>query len=642
MSLVDDIAFQLFGKRTSKKPYYKLQKKLRQAHIGVPSDRYVAYAMFVSLIVGAIGGLISYMLIGFFLQMELPFTFYVTEGSIQEWMVFHKEALISLLVVPIFILVFAQITYRIILLYPSLTASTRRSQIDATIPHAVTFMYAMSKGGVNIMDIFRSLHEHSNVYGGVGKEAGMVVRDLDYFGHNITTALRNVGDITPSEKFKSFTEGLISTIDSGGNLTSYLSAKSIQLQNEAVQEQKSFLETLSIIAEMYVTAFVAFPLFLITIIVVMGMMSGGYLSFLQLIVYLVIPVGSFGFLMVLDIISNRLPDQRALYTESKKLEIFKNAQTIEPKKSEEHLFYAFERYDQIERIRAFIQNPLSAIFDEPSRALYISIPVGLLYLAALIWPMWVIAPLTINDVDEYLIISLLIILTPFVFFYEVRERRIKNMEDAIPDFLTGLASIQDAGLTLAKAIKLILSSNLGVLSSEIRKMWGEIQWGSTTSSAFIRFERRVRTGSISRTVALITKASEVSGDIREVLNIAARDATTSKSLRLERRANMSMYVIVVYISFAVFLFIIIVLTTMFLPRVPTDINMGGQGAAGVGEFFGQGFDLEAYKTLFFHAVIIQGLFSGLIAGQMGEGNILSGLKHSVIMMVIAFVLFMFL
>ncbi|MDY6960010.1 MAG: type II secretion system F family protein, partial [Halobacteriota archaeon] len=435
---------------------------------------------------------------------------------------------------------------------------------------------------------FRSLYEHSNIYGGVGKEAGVIVRDLDYFGLNITAALHNLGEITPSEKLKSLTEGLISTIDSGGNLTTYLSAKSIQLQNEALQEQKTFLETLAIIAEMYVTAFVAFPLFLITIIVVMGMMSGGYLSILQLIVYLVIPVGSVVFLMVLDMLSGRLPDQRAIYSESKKLEVFKDAPMTEPKESEAHLFYAFERYDRREKFMTFLRNPLRAIFDEPSRSLYISIPLALLYLVSILYPMWVMAPLNIMDIDEYFVIALLIAIVPFTFFYEVRERRIKKMEDAIPEFLTGLASIQDAGLTLARSIKLILSSNLGVLTSEIRKMWGEIQWGSTTSSAFIRFEKRVRTGSISRTVALITKASEVSGDIREVLNIAARDAATSKNLRQERRANMSMYVIVVYISYAVFLFIIIILTTMFLPRVPTDVNMASEGASAA-SLFSEGF-----------------------------------------------------
>lgn len=607
--------------------------------MGVPSDKYVAAAMLSSIIIGVFGGFLGYLILGVVLDLELPFTlFYVTEGSSQAWAVANKELLLTLGVVPLFILLFAQISYRLFLYYPSFSASVRKGQIDATVPYAITFMYAMSKGGVNIIDIFKSLREYSNVYGEVGNEAGMIIRDTEYFGHDITTALHNVSDITPSDKFKNFLEGLISTIDSGSNITSYLSAKSQQFQKEAAQEQKNFLETLAIIAEVYVTAFIAFPLFLITIIVVMGMMSGGYLTVLQLIIYFVIPLGSMVFVILLSSMSGKSAEHRAFFTTSKRLDVFKDVPTAETKSSESHLFSAFERHDKRQKLIEFLKNPLRAIFEEPSLALYISVPAGVIYFIVMLYHLMGINPITIDILDNHIVIALFISLTPFAFFYEVRERKIKKIEDAIPDFLTGLASIQEAGLTLARALKLILASNLGILTSEVRKMWGEIQWGSTTTTAFIRFEKRIRTGSISRTVSLITKASEVSGDIRDVLTIAARDATTAKTLRDERRINMFMYVIVVYISFAVFLFIVLILSTMFLPRVPTDIGVTSNAAG----FFAQDFDIETYKELFFHSVVIQGFCSGLIAGQMGEGQTLSGLKHSLIMVAIAYFVFVFL
>jgi flagellar protein FlaJ len=39
--------------------------------------------------------------------------------------------------------------------------------------------------------------------------------------------------------------------------------------------------------------------------------------------------------------------------------------------------------------------------------------------------------------------------------------------------------------------------------------------------------------------------------------------------------------------------------------------------------------------------MIQGIFSGLVAGQMGEGSAVAGLKYSVIMLVIAWISFRF-
>ena len=67
-------------------------------------------------------------------------------------------------------------------------------------------------------------------------------------------------------------------------------------------------------------------------------------------------------------------------------------------------------------------------------------------------------------------------------------------------------------------------------------------------------------------------------------------------------------------------------------------EMEASGAAGGGGFLGA-FDLDAYKRMFFHASLIQGFCSGLIAGVMGEGSVLSGLKHSIIMLTIAFLIF---
>jgi flagellar protein FlaJ len=57
--------------------------------------------------------------------------------------------------------------------------------------------------------------------------------------------------------------------------------------------------------------------------------------------------------------------------------------------------------------------------------------------------------------------------------------------------------------------------------------------------------------------------------------------------------------------------------------------------------FGGIIDLFLYKRLFSHAAMLQGFFSGLVAGQMGEGRFVGGLKYSAIMLIIAWVVFRF-
>ena len=92
-----------------------------------------------------------------------------------------------------------------------------------------------------------------------------------------------------------------------------------------------------------------------------------------------------------------------------------------------------------------------------------------------------------------------------------------------------------------------------------------MDWGANFSDALIRFEQRISTASIARTVTLITKASEMSGQIGEVLAIAASDAKMSETLKKERLSEMFIYTAIVYLSFFVFLYVVAVLDTQFLP-----------------------------------------------------------------------------
>jgi hypothetical protein len=69
----------------------------------------------------------------------------------------------------------------------------------------------------------------------------------------------------------------------------------------------------------------------------------------------------------------------------------------------------------------------------------------------------------------------------------------------------------------------------------------------------------------------------------------------------------------------------------------------GAAAASAGggrQFIGQ-VDVFFYKRLFSHAGLIQGFFSGLVAGQMGEGDAIAGIKYSVLIAAIAWVTFRF-
>jgi flagellar protein FlaJ len=184
---------------------------------------------------------------------------------------------------------------------------------------------------------------------------------------------------------------------------------------------------------------------------------------------------------------------------------------------------------------------------------------------------------------------------------------------------------------MIKSIEMILSSEVGALANEIKKVWRDVKWGTPVSMSLYRMSHRVNTPAMTRIVSLIVKASEATGNISMAMNIAAEEAESESKLRQERLSNTIVYLLIIYMTFFCFLFIAVILSKSFLPMMPR----GGGEVMG----FGGGLDVTAIKRLMFHAASLNGFFSGLMIGQIVSGTPASGLKHSIIMLLMAYFTF---
>jgi flagellar protein FlaJ len=534
-------------------------------------------------------------------------------------------------------LVGAYIVYWALLRLPAMEKRNRATRINLTLHNAVAYIYAMRRGGAELMVIFRSLSDNSRIYGEVALEFRQIIRDAEFFGYDIITAIRHLSETTPSEKMKVFLEDLLSVIESGGDMVEFLSMRVRLYQEEAGFEQRQFLNFLSMVAESYVTLFVAGPLFLIIIMVVMGMVGTTAVVQLSVITYAVIPIGSLIFIILLDLMSIKI-EKAEKYTRSKELKEYSDVQ-VERRTGEEPLFNQLVRYDRIRSITTHIRHPFDSFVRNVDLTLYVTVPVAIIYIIVTLIsaPRYSDLELFIDVVDDHIILALLIVLIPYAIFYGIWSKKVQGIEALIPDFLERMAGINQVGLTIAQAISIMVNTNLGLLSYEIRRIKRDMDWGANFTEALIRFEERVSTPAIARTVTLITKASEMSGQIGEVLTIASSDAKMSEGLKRERLNEMLIYTVIIYLSFFVFLFVVAVLTTQFLPILT---NITAPGIVGAGPLTNIGaVPITTFNRLLYHTCLVQAIFSGLIAGQMGEGSLSSGVKHSCVLLIIALVTF---
>jgi len=191
-------------------------------------------------------------------------------------------------------------SYFILLWWPNNKLGERSKDIDKNLNYAVNYMAAMASADVTPTSIFQGLSKQE-IYGEIKEEAAKIARDIDFFGKDLILVLQRAMNRTPSIKFQDFIQGIITTSNSGGSLKSYFMAKSEQYQRDNRVETKRTLQTLGVLAESYVTVVVAAPLFLIVMMSVMGMMGNeSGITFLWLVTLLMIPLGQFLFIFILN------------------------------------------------------------------------------------------------------------------------------------------------------------------------------------------------------------------------------------------------------------------------------------------------------------------------------------------------------
>ena len=296
---------------------------------------------------------------------------------------------------------------------------------------------------------------------------------------------------------------------------------------------------------------------------------------------------------------------------------------------------ALERRRRKNKLITFFRDPIEVIRENPVRLGYLSGALGgCLMLISYIYGLEFVAPY-----DAYILSGIVAFVPPAYYVYS-EQKRIRKAEDAFPELLRDLAQAKRAGLSLIDAVTLTAEGEYGVLTEGMRKIATQLTWGVPFEDTLRMFAQRYPTRIIKRSIEMIIEGYRTGGEVGEVLKIAADDVMELKSLEKRRIADMSPYVMVCYVTFFVFLGVLLVLYHSFIPTmVEAGEAVAEAGAGGRGGVMIRGVNVEMLKMLFFHCGVIQGICSGLVAGKLGEGKVIAGLKHAVILASAAFGLF---
>ena len=255
----------------------KLKKEIKQAGWELSLRGYLGISLFGSILTAAISIVASVLITLLFLL--------------------NGSNLSVTLVLGLFLIVVSCVLFFIALWFfsvlPSMYIGSRKASIDASLPTVASYMSAMTSSGVPPAPIFESLAKEKSISKVVAEEATRINRDIEILGLDVLKALEQAAYRSPSERWANFLEGIIATVTSGGDLTTYLSTETKSFMKLKQEETKEFIEQLGIIAEIFMVVGVVAPLFfvvMIAILSILGSSSVGSLFLLVTITYILIPV----------------------------------------------------------------------------------------------------------------------------------------------------------------------------------------------------------------------------------------------------------------------------------------------------------------------------------------------------------------
>ncbi|MCJ7638785.1 MAG: type II secretion system F family protein, partial [Euryarchaeota archaeon] len=438
------------------------------------ADMYVSTAMFSALI-ASIGVIIGGILLAWIMNLMTP-----------------------LILVLIFIgaPVIGFVAYQFLMLSPGTVAKNRAYKIDLALPRVIGFMYAMSRSGAGVVEIFKELSTRHDV-GELRNEARLFMRDVEYLGHDPLTAVRDLARTTPSRRLKEFLEILAPIAETGGSITAYFASKWYEYQADAKADQGEFISSLELYSELYITIVMLMPLLMLLVFALLGPLAGYADTWLYLIAYIMIPIMAAAFMVLMSV---TLPE--TIVTKAVKLgvlDVYKEVKIVGGP-HEERLRRSISKSMRQREIKDIFIRPVQAILRQPIVITFFSVPIAAvvssLFYLYLSW-----------DITACVIFGLIMAITPYSLVYEIKQRTLGRFEDSLLDFLRAIASGVKSGLTLPASLEIAAAADLGPLSGEVKRMSADIEWGMSAGEALERFEHRVRGSELlSRAVRTMKKA----------------------------------------------------------------------------------------------------------------------------------------
>jgi len=281
-SSIARISNKLFAGVSSKlSPKFSgLSDDLKKANIRFSSSTYLAIAFFSTCIV---------------LVLSLLLTALLYLGGF---------SFLKIIWVPFFLTLLSIVGFYI---YPASERNHIKKSIFNELPFATIHMSAIAGSDIEPTKIFRIIAK-SPEYPHIGLEMKKIINQVDIYGYDLVTSLKNAARSTSNKKLAELFSGMATNIVSGGSLKNYLDKKSENLLLDYKLERKNYSSVAETFMDIYISILVTAPLILVVMLIIMNVTGLGIgIPFNLMIIFI---IGGVGLINILFLIFLQLKQPR--------------------------------------------------------------------------------------------------------------------------------------------------------------------------------------------------------------------------------------------------------------------------------------------------------------------------------------------
>ncbi|TBR23229.1 MAG: type II secretion system F family protein [Candidatus Nitrosotenuis sp.] len=244
--------------------------------------------------------------------------------------------------------------------------------------------------------------------------------------------------------------------------------------------------------------------------------------------------------------------------------------------------------------------------------------------------------------DIGIIFGVLAGVIPLTLLHLKEVQRRESIDRHLPLFLLSLVSSIQSGSNLIQAILVTPERNMGSLGPLLNNLKANISWGMPINEAFVNFAQKSGTRMTKRVTTLLEIAYKNGGNVSENLDTIQKHVSEVRNLEKERKSALQPYTYTIYIAYAVFIAITVILSTQFFTQIESVKHLLQQNnISSSANIFAalSGVKIDELDSILFNMAIIESIFGGLAAGKVGSGSYVSGIKHVIVMVVIAVIAF---